>query len=94
MLSRRSPGVGGGGRCEALHVCRTFEKYQIAYAYLALESIMPTLIFRCPSTGMNVQAWFADDAPVDNGETYELADLSCLCPSSSREPGDRENARR
>jgi hypothetical protein len=25
---------------------------------------MPTLIFRCPSTGMNVQAWFAGDANV------------------------------
>jgi hypothetical protein len=32
---------------------------------------MPTLLFRCPATGMNVQTWFADDVPAINGETYE-----------------------
>jgi hypothetical protein len=35
----------------------TFEKYQIFYAYRALEALMPTLIFRCPTTGQNVRCW-------------------------------------
>ena len=37
---------------------------------------MPTLLFRCPTTGRNVQAWLADDAPAGSGETYEL--VTCL----------------
>ncbi len=32
---------------------------------------MATLIFRCPATGMNVQAWFAEDLSANEGETYE-----------------------
>jgi hypothetical protein len=32
---------------------------------------MATVIFRCPTTGKNVQAWFADDVSADNGETYD-----------------------
>ncbi len=32
---------------------------------------MATLIYRCPTTGLNVQAWFADRASDDGGETFE-----------------------
>jgi hypothetical protein len=41
---------------------------------------MPTLIFRCPTTGKNVQAWFADDATESDGETYE----SVMCSACRR----------
>ena len=41
---------------------------------------MPALIFRCPATGMNVQAWFADDVSANNGETYELM----ACPACTQ----------
>jgi hypothetical protein len=41
---------------------------------------MATLIFRCPTTGMNVQAWFADDVSAGNSETYE----SVTCPACKR----------
>jgi hypothetical protein len=41
---------------------------------------MAALIFRCPATGVKVQAWFADDASVDNGEIYE----SLTCPACSQ----------
>ncbi len=32
---------------------------------------MATFIFRCPTTGRNVQAWFADDRPEAGADTYE-----------------------
>ena len=41
---------------------------------------MPTIIFRCPTTGMNAQAWFADDVSANNGETYE----SITCPACAQ----------
>jgi len=31
---------------------------------------MAALIYRCPNTGQNVQAWFADDGS-ESGENYE-----------------------
>lgn len=37
---------------------------------------MATLIYRCPTTGLNVQAWFADDPSTTEGETYET--VRCL----------------
>jgi hypothetical protein len=37
---------------------------------------MATVIFRCPTTGKNVQTWFADDVSTDNGESYES--VTCL----------------
>lgn len=37
---------------------------------------MVTLIFRCPTTGLNVQAWFADDSSTTEDETYET--VKCL----------------
>lgn len=32
---------------------------------------MKTLIFRCPTTGRNVQGWFSVDTSVAGGESYE-----------------------
>jgi hypothetical protein len=32
---------------------------------------MPPFIFRCPTTGWNVQGWLADDVSADDREIYE-----------------------
>jgi hypothetical protein len=32
---------------------------------------MATFVYRCPTTGLNVQAWFADDPSQHEGEIYE-----------------------
>jgi hypothetical protein len=32
---------------------------------------MAPLIFRCPSTGLNVQGWIADDPTEGEAESYE-----------------------
>jgi len=32
---------------------------------------MSPFIYRCPTTRLNVQGWFADDVPGDDGQTYE-----------------------
>jgi len=37
---------------------------------------MATIVYRCPTTGRNVQGWFDDDAPAKKGETYES--VTCL----------------
>ena len=38
---------------------------------------MAAFIYRCPTTGGNVQGWFADDVSEDEGETtYEA--VTCL----------------
>jgi hypothetical protein len=37
---------------------------------------MVPFIYRCPTTGLNVQGLFADAVPTDNTETYE----SVSCP--------------
>jgi hypothetical protein len=37
---------------------------------------MAAFIHRCPTTGRNVQGWFADDVSEDEGETYEA--VTCL----------------
>jgi hypothetical protein len=42
----------------------------------AAGCIMAMLIFRCPTTGKNVQAWLADEVSADNGESYES--VTCL----------------
>jgi hypothetical protein len=41
---------------------------------------MATLIFRCPRTGENVQAWIADDARADNGDIISEIYESLKCP--------------
>jgi hypothetical protein len=37
---------------------------------------MDSLVFRCPTTGMNVQGWIVDDPSARKAETYEA--VSCL----------------
>ena len=37
---------------------------------------MATLIFTCPSMGVRVHGWFADDATENGGDTYET--VTCL----------------
>ena len=34
---------------------------------------MASVLYRCSTTGMNVQAWFDDDAPADDSLTYVSA---------------------
>lgn len=40
---------------------------------------MGAFIFRCPTTGMNVQGWVSDDGSENGGETYET--VTCLACS-------------
>jgi hypothetical protein len=40
---------------------------------------MAAVLYRCPATGVKVQAWFADDASANDGETYEP--VTCLACS-------------
>jgi len=37
---------------------------------------MATFIYRCPTTGRNVQGWFADEVSANEGESYEA--VTCL----------------
>ncbi len=37
---------------------------------------MASLIYRCPRTGQNVQAWFADDSSGKSEQSYES--VKCL----------------
>jgi hypothetical protein len=37
---------------------------------------MPSFIYRCPPTGLNVQGWVADDPNEDEAETYEA--VTCM----------------
>ena len=37
---------------------------------------MAAFVYRCPTTGQNVQGWFADDEPADDSDTYES--VKCL----------------
>lgn len=41
---------------------------------------MASVVYRCPMTGQNVQAWFADDEPDDDNFTY----VSFRCPACAR----------
>jgi hypothetical protein len=37
---------------------------------------MATFIYKCPKTRRNVQAWFAEEVPANEGEPYET--VKCL----------------
>jgi hypothetical protein len=37
---------------------------------------MSPITYRCPTTGKNVQGWFADEASTNDGEVYEA--VTCL----------------
>jgi hypothetical protein len=41
---------------------------------------MASVVYRCPTSGKNVQAWFDDDMPADNSLTY----VSLRCPACAR----------
>lgn len=41
---------------------------------------MASFIYRCPTTGMNVQGWVADDGSADDESTYRTLD----CPVCRR----------
>ncbi|MGA2311371.1 MAG: hypothetical protein ABSF87_03225 [Xanthobacteraceae bacterium] len=56
---------------------------------------MATIIYRCPTTGLNVQGWFADDpARADADDTYEslictaCTKLHLINPKTGRTLGD------
>jgi hypothetical protein len=58
---------------------------------------MSTLIYRCPTTGLKVQGWFADDLTAANeDETYETVictactRLHLINPKTGRVLGDDE----
>ena len=42
--------------------------------------IYGSVLYQCPTTGMNVQAWFDDDTPADDSLTY----VSLRCPACAR----------
>jgi hypothetical protein len=37
---------------------------------------MATFVYRCPTTGLNVQGWFGDDPSEHEGEVYET--ITCV----------------
>jgi hypothetical protein len=37
---------------------------------------MATFVYRCPTTGLNVQGWFADDPSEHEGDVYET--ITCV----------------
>jgi DNA-directed RNA polymerase subunit RPC12/RpoP len=41
---------------------------------------MASVLYRCPTTGKNVQAWFDDDSLDDESLTY----VSLRCPACAR----------
>ena len=41
---------------------------------------MASVVYQCPTTGQNVQAWFDDDTPADDSLTY----VSLRCPACGR----------
>ena len=41
---------------------------------------MASVVYQCPTTGQNVQAWFDDDTPADDSLTY----VSLRCPACAR----------
>jgi hypothetical protein len=42
--------------------------------------LMASVLYRCPTTGKNVQAWFDDDSLDDESLTY----VSLRCPACAR----------
>jgi hypothetical protein len=53
-----------------------FEIGQKGLIATALNCDMATFIYRCPTTGLNVQGWFADDPSEHEGEVYET--MTCV----------------
>ena len=53
-----------------------FEIDQNGRSMASLPCGMATIVYRCPTTGRNVQGWFDDDTPARKGETHES--MTCL----------------
>jgi hypothetical protein len=53
-----------------------FEIGQKGLITTALNCDMATFVYRCPTTGLNVQGWFADDPSEHEGEIYEA--ITCV----------------
>jgi hypothetical protein len=58
---------------------------------------MNAFLYRCPSTGLNVQGWVADDPPAErDSETYEAVTCTACTrihlvnPKTGRTLGDDE----
>jgi hypothetical protein len=55
---------------------------------------MGAFIYRCPTTGLNVQGWVADDPSAENENTYEaVVCMACtkihlVNPKSGKTAGD------
>ena len=47
---------------------------------LSEQVAMASVLYQCPTTGMNVQAWFEDNTPADDSLTY----VSLRCPACAR----------
>jgi hypothetical protein len=53
-----------------------FDLAQKRLPLIAVDCAMATVIYRCPTTGLKVQGWSADDPAANAGETYEAT----TCP--------------
>ena len=56
---------------------------------------MPAFLFRCPTTGMNVQAWIADD-PAERDDYEAVTCLACrkthiVSPKTGKVVGEDES---
>jgi hypothetical protein len=70
----RGRGLGGGALVG-------FEIGQNGLITTALNCDMATFVYRCPTTGLNVQGWFADGPSEHEGEVYE----TMMCVACTRE---------
>jgi hypothetical protein len=64
MICTQGGGLGGGALVG-------FEIGQKGLIATAPYCHMATFVYRCPTTGLNVQGWFADDPSEHEGEVYE-----------------------
>ena len=64
-------------RTSSVARCSNLRWIKTGWPQIALSWNMAAFIYRCPTTGRNVQGWFADDVSEDEGEaTYEA--VTCL----------------
>ena len=61
---------------------------------------MPTIFFRCPSTGSDVQGWIADEPEIEDGENFQPVKCAAcgrfhyVSPKSAKVLGDSRSLRR
>ena len=56
-----------------------FELSQCAGSRAALHKIMVALVYKCPTRGLQTQAWFAEEVSSNDEEAYEI--VQCLACS-------------